>query len=90
MAAGAIPRQAEDFQIERLDGEVILFHPANNTIVHSTETASLIWHLCDGKRTTDDIIALLTAAYPENAETIAIDVPDTLEILAEHRVIVWA
>lgn len=84
-----IPRQAAGFQAETLDGEVILFHPVNNTLIHSNESGALVWKLCDGQRSVEEIMAMLSAAYPDNAPDIAVDVPLTLQTLAEHGAIEW-
>lgn len=81
------PCRQPGYQLEALDGEVLLFNPARERILYCNETASLIWHLCDGTRTGDEIIALLVAAYPEAAETIPGDVKATLIEFARHGAI---
>jgi hypothetical protein len=51
------------------------------------ETASIIWRLCDGNRTTTEIVALLTDAFPEEAETIEQEVEATMRSFLEHEAI---
>jgi hypothetical protein len=46
--------------------------------MYCNSTASLIWGLCDGQRTVQDIIALLSAAYEPAAAAVAADVEATL------------
>ena len=75
------PKKCDGFQIEELDGEVVLFHPARNVIIHANQSAALIWQLCDGTRTTDEISALLANAYPENRQEIEKEVPETIQDL---------
>ncbi len=78
------PRRKADYRLEMIDNEWLLFHPAQARILYCNQSASLIWQLCDGQKTPQEIVALLTAAYPEAAASIADDVQDTLQQLAQH------
>lgn len=42
--------------------------------LYLNETGGLIWELCNGQRSTADIIALLTEIYLESREQIVADV----------------
>lgn len=84
MNQASVPLRVAGFQAEALDGEVVLLHPAQNTIIHSNQTGALIWNLCDGLRSVDEIIQVLSAAYPESAREIASDVPQTIQALLER------
>ena len=75
------PKKCDGFIIEQMDGEVVLLHPAKNIIIHSNETAALIWQLCDGNNTVTQIIDLLVSAYPDARAQITQDVPDTIQKL---------
>jgi len=77
------PRQAPDYQAEILDGELVIFHPASESVLHSNESGALIWQLCDGERSVGDIIRLLSEAYPESAAQVHTDVRETLTAFAE-------
>jgi hypothetical protein len=81
------PRRQPDFQLELIENELLLFHPTHEKILYCNETASLIWQLCDGRRTVQEITDLLSAAYPEAAEVIAGEVQATLETFLRHRAI---
>jgi hypothetical protein len=70
-----------------IDNELLLFHPAQAKILYCNETASLIWQLCDGQRTPQEITHLLAAAFPEAADTIADDVEATLRQFLQHGAI---
>jgi hypothetical protein len=74
-----IPQRQPDYQLEAIDDELLLFHPAQTTILYCNPTASLIWQLCDGQRTIQEIIDLLTAAYPEAKDTLSAETQATLE-----------
>lgn len=75
------PKQCAGFLIEKMDGEMVLFHPARNIIIHSNETAALIWQMCDGNNTVQDIVDILSGAYPDARAQIAKDVPETIQKL---------
>jgi Coenzyme PQQ synthesis protein D (PqqD) len=81
------PRQTPDFRLEQLDGELLLYHPGQTTIMYCNPTASLIWGLCDGQRSVQGIIALLSAAYEQAAAAVAADVKATLEQFHQHGAI---
>jgi hypothetical protein len=80
------------FKMERIDNELLLFDPAQTKILYCNETAALIWELCDGERTGDEIIAMLKEVYPDAGETIARDVETTLRLFSQHGAIdfVWS
>ncbi|MCP4142174.1 MAG: PqqD family protein [Chloroflexi bacterium] len=79
-----IPKPVEGFQTQSLDGEIVLLHPVRNIIIHINQTGALIWELCDCKRTVDEIIELLSAAYPDARDAIAEDVPETIQTLVKE------
>ena len=77
-----IPKPVPGFQTQTLDGEVVLLHPTNNTILHINQTGALVWQLCNGIRSVTDIIILLSEAYPESRWQIEADVPKIIVELA--------
>lgn len=81
------PRQKADYRLEKIDDELLLYHPSRTTIMYCNETASLVWQLCDGERTVQEIIDLLGAAYSEAGEAIATEVCATLEQFQQHHAI---
>jgi len=84
------PSPTPGYQIEQLDGELLLFHPTTQIILHTNQTGALVWHLCDGQRTVREIVEVLAAAYPAAAAAITTDVPDILDQFAQQGAIVWA
>lgn len=84
------PRPALGFQMETLNDEIILLHPARNLIIHSNQGGALIWSLCDGQRSVAEIIDILGAVYPESADDIAVDVPQTIQELLSRGALVAA
>jgi len=79
--SNAFPKQCSGFLIEKMDGELVLLHPARNIIIHANETAALVWQLCDGNNTVTDIVGILSGAYPDARAQIAIEVPETIQKL---------
>ncbi|MGE4055263.1 MAG: PqqD family protein, partial [Vicinamibacterales bacterium] len=60
-----IPSRVEHFSLERLDNEILLYHPGLTKAIHLNETAALVWELCDGQRSIAEIGTLLGEAFPE-------------------------
>ena len=81
------PRQKSDFRLEMIDGELLLYHPGQTKIFYCNPTASLIWQLCNGQRTVEEIIALLRREFPAAASAIAADVEATLQQFSAHGAI---
>jgi len=79
-----IPKPSEGFQTQTLDGEIVLLHPTHNNIIHINQTGVLIWRLCDGVRSVDEIAEILSAAYPEARDEIRADVPAVIQTLMSH------
>lgn len=73
-----IPVRVDHFQVERLDENVLLYHPGLTKTLRLNETAAVLWELCDGERSVGDIAAMLADAYPDQADVIAVDVRATL------------
>ncbi len=81
------PHRKPDYRLEVIDNELLLFHPTETKILYCNESASLIWQLCDGQRTSQEITALLAAAFPEETNAIADDVQSTLRQFSQHGAI---
>jgi len=83
------PYPTPGYQIETLDEEIVLFHPAERKILYSNQTGALIWQFCDGQRSVEEIATLLSDAYPEVAQQVKADVKKTLLTFAQHGAITW-
>ena len=75
------PKKCAGFLTEQMDGEFVLLHPAKNIIIHTNETAALIWQMCDGINTIEQIVEILSGTYPDARAQIAKDVPDIIQKL---------
>ena len=78
-----IPHPNTEFNLEEIDDELLLYHPAKTKAVYLNETAALVWQLCDSKRSVSEIISLLEENYPESSN-IRSDVEATLKQLADN------
>lgn len=83
------PFPSPDYQIELLDGEIILFNQSGLKVMHSNRTGALIWQLCDGHRTVAEVVQLLRTSYPDSAKEIRSDVHEILTSLAVRGAITW-
>ena len=63
-----------DYFLERIGSEIVVYHPSLTTSLYLNETGALIWGLCDSTRTLAEVIAVLTAQYPESRDMIHDDV----------------
>ncbi|NJN95929.1 MAG: PqqD family protein [Anaerolineales bacterium] len=87
MELSAKPRQKPDYRLEKLDDELLLYHPGRTAIMYCNTTASLIWQLCDGLRTGQEIANLLSTAYEQPTAEMAAAVAATLEQFCRHGAI---
>jgi hypothetical protein len=76
------------YLLEKIDNEFAVYHPTSTTSLYLNETGSLIWQLCDGTRSTAEIIALLVGLYPESSEQIADQVEEFIRRLKENNIAV--
>lgn len=81
------PKQRTGFQLEVLDGELLLYHVGSARIFCFNQTAALIWQLCNGEHTIAEIIEVLIEAYPQSKDDIAAQVEAALAEFLEQAVI---
>lgn len=77
----AIPNQHHDFQVELIDEETLLYQHQLKRVVYLNESAALVWHLCDGRRSVADIIELLVNSYPDTEDAVRADVIEAIDNL---------
>lgn len=89
ISSGKYPTRSSRFQAELFDGEALLFNQAGSTVIHCNATALIIWELCNGTRSIDDMVQLLGAAYSDNTYNFHKDVSTTLLQLSDLNAIEW-
>ena len=70
--------------MEELDDEVLLYNPANNKTLYINKSAVVIWQLCNGEQSVEEIISMIQDAYPGSEEGLRQDILDTLKNLTEN------
>lgn len=73
------PNAKQDFQIEEIDGEVLLYSPKATRSIYLNPSAAIIWQLCTGEHSTQDIIEALQEQFPDESDSIEKDVLATIE-----------
>jgi hypothetical protein len=73
------PCRVPEYRLEQMDDELLLYHPGRTTTLYCNDTSALVWRLCDGTLSVDDIVKLLTEEYSD--PQIADDVRVTIEAL---------
>ena len=79
-----IPSRVPNFSLERLDNEILLYHPGLTKAIQLNETAAIVWELCDGERSEDEIMSLLVEAFPDQADEVRRDVEAVLRRLSSE------
>lgn len=75
-----------DFFLERLDEEIVVYHPSLTTSIYLNETGALVWQLCDGQRSVGQIVEILVGMYPESADRIGPEVCALVASLVDRQV----
>lgn len=79
MQTELVPVRKDNYRLEQLDDEMVLYHPDEEKIVYLNQTGSLIWGLLDGNHNIEQIIGLLSQVFPDAADAIPSDVQTTLD-----------
>lgn len=80
-----IPHPADGFELEEIDGEILLYSPSSTRSVYLNSTASLIWSLCDGRNSVGQIVDQLKQAFPEAEQTIEQDVTGAIQLFIDNQ-----
>ena len=75
------PRRVGRVTQYEIDGEVVLYDPSRDRVHTLNNTAAVIWQLCDGSRTIDELTVEMAELYEVDPGVVELDVPDILEQL---------
>ena len=84
---------SEDVVAREIEGEIVIIPLVSgigdmeDELYTLNETGAFIWEQIDGKRTTRDLIDLLTQEYETDTETATKDVFDFIENMKEFLII---
>lgn len=84
LGPGSRPRLAARARVrlDRQTGKAVLLYPERGLVLNAVGQAVL--ELCDGERTVDDIIGVLTDRYRGEAATVRVDVLAFLQQLSDR------
>ena len=83
-SSAKMPLRKPEYRLEKMDNEILLFNPNTSNVLYLNESASVIWQLCDGQHSVEEMIKLLADVYPEAAAAINKDVHETLELFISN------
>jgi coenzyme PQQ synthesis protein D (PqqD) len=81
------PRRRERVLVERIEEETVLLDLDSGLYFALNEVGARVWELCDGDRSLDDIVAVVTSEYDVDTKTARADVTELLEQLAGERLL---
>lgn len=87
MNKAGVYQQAEGCLLEDMDGEMLLYNPENATTLHLNQPSVIIWELCDGSNSVQQIIDIVSQAFPEQNDQIEEDVIKVVDDLSERKVL---
>ncbi len=83
----ARPRKMDHLIQHDMDDEVLVYDPVVDRTHRLNSSASLIWELCDGTRSLEDIARVLTEQFEVEFETALQDARAVLEQLKEEQLL---
>lgn len=83
------PSRLAMVETEEVEGEVVIYHPGRERVIHLNPSAALVWHLCTGELSVSQIIENLCALYPESSSQVREDVPGVMQHLTSEGVLDW-
>ncbi len=82
-----IYRQSKDCLLENMGGDILLYSPSTASAVQLNDSSRIVWQLCDGERSVEDIIEALCELYPDQAGQVPEDVRYAIKKLSDNRVL---
>jgi hypothetical protein len=86
-ALDEVPVPAADIATEIVEGEVLLYHPAQTRAIYLNPSAAVIWGLCDGRRSVREIVRVVGESYPDAGAELTEDVTTVVRQLRESGVL---
>ncbi len=73
--------------LEEMDEGALIYNPGTTTALQLNSSSTLIWQLCDGSHSVEDIVAYLSENFPEAVAHIEQDVMITIMELSREGVL---
>ncbi len=77
------PRKGKDIYFREIEDEGIVYQPQENVVHSLNSTALLIWKLCDGAHTREDMAEEISSVYKVGREQAFRDIESVLGRLEE-------
>jgi hypothetical protein len=81
------PKAGKKIVLREEGDEAFLFNPDNGDIKTLNETGILVWKLCNGKNSKDDIVSGVVKDYDVDKKTAEKDVEELLQELKKGSLI---
>jgi hypothetical protein len=79
----SLPVRRDGASAVQLDDNVALYDEVGQLLILLNVSAAVVWELCDGSTTVDEMVRQLAAAHPDDARVIGEDVRQTVRKLAD-------
>jgi hypothetical protein len=73
--------QSSDFYVEEMEEEILLYKAGSHKAIYLNESAALVWKLCDGTKTAQDIFDILSENFPDAGGGLAHEIEQAVEML---------
>lgn len=70
-----------DLFVEDMDEEMVLYEAGSHRAIYLNETAAVVWKLCDGTRTVQELVQMLGENYPDARADLRRDIESAVEML---------
>jgi hypothetical protein len=77
------PKRKPEYRLELVGEDILIYNPEDTKIISLNQTASVIWRLCDGSISVQEMIEALEEFYPDSKNEITADVNATLDQFLE-------
>ncbi|HEY6888869.1 MAG TPA: PqqD family protein, partial [Solirubrobacter sp.] len=84
------PRQRDGVLAQEAQGQTVLLRLDDGSYYALDDVGARVWELCDGARSVDDIVEVMTGEFEAPAATITADVLEFIDELREERLLVDA
>ena len=75
--------------VEVIEDECLVYHPQHARAFYLNPSAALIWGLCDGVRSTDEVCQMIHQGYPDAPASLRDDVATIFAQLQECGLLVF-
>jgi hypothetical protein len=80
-----IYRQSQDCLFEDMGGDILLYQPSTARAMQLNDSSLMVWQLCDGLRSVEDIILAIGELHPDQADQISEDTCYAIKMLLDNQ-----